>query len=363
MSIVGGFDVHRRQITFSYVDTETGQVSAGRIQPADRPHLRAWLASRFAGCTDVHLALEAATGWRYVAGEITAAGFTPHLAEPAQTSGKRGNKKKAKTDRADARLLRDLLLKGDLPECWIPPAVVLDCRAILETYRDLREQHEGWVQRVQAVLYHHGVPHLGPLTLTTPADRHRVAEAAQAHLPATARWQVAVAMRQIGRLEAELEPTARQITQIARRMRGPRLLRKELYGVGPVTAVALTCWLGGAGRGFSSRGAVRFTGLDVTVKTSDGKRVGRPELSRQGPPVLRWLLYEAGKTSAQTRAPDHSYYADVAERIDGKRATLSEARKITRTAVHRLAPLGDDAFAMDPPRGTSKPIDALGLTA
>ena len=31
MAIVAGFDVHRRQITFDALDTETGEVSRGRI--------------------------------------------------------------------------------------------------------------------------------------------------------------------------------------------------------------------------------------------------------------------------------------------------------------------------------------------
>ena len=30
MSIVGGFDIHRQQITFDYVDTITGEVKRGR---------------------------------------------------------------------------------------------------------------------------------------------------------------------------------------------------------------------------------------------------------------------------------------------------------------------------------------------
>jgi transposase len=82
----------------------------------------------------------------------------------------------------------------------------------------------------------------------------------------------------------------------------------------------------------------------VTVHSSDGKRSpGR--LSRQGPPVLRWCLYEAGKTSARTSAPDHRYYAGVKDRIDGKRAALSQARRIVRQACHLLTALGDDAFA------------------
>src|SRR5689334_14720038 len=44
MPIVGGLDIHRKQITFDYLDTETGQVKRGQVSPADRAHLRAWLA-------------------------------------------------------------------------------------------------------------------------------------------------------------------------------------------------------------------------------------------------------------------------------------------------------------------------------
>jgi transposase len=60
--------------------------------------------------------------------------------------------------------------------------------------------------------------------------------------------------------------------------------------------------------------------------------------------VLRWCLYEAGKAHARASAPDHAYYAQVKDRIDGKRAALSEARKIIRQAAHILAGLGDDAL-------------------
>ena len=82
MSIVGGLDIHRKQITFDYPGTVTGQVRRGQISPADRVHLRAWLA-RFAGRDDVAFAAEGCTGWRYVAGELAAAGVAVPLAEPA----------------------------------------------------------------------------------------------------------------------------------------------------------------------------------------------------------------------------------------------------------------------------------------
>ena len=66
MPIVGGLDIHRKQLTFDYLDTVTGEVKRGQVAPADRAHLRAWLA-RFAGRDDVAFAVEGCTGWRYVA--------------------------------------------------------------------------------------------------------------------------------------------------------------------------------------------------------------------------------------------------------------------------------------------------------
>jgi hypothetical protein len=39
-----------------------------------------------------------------------------------------------------------------------------------------------------------------------------------------------------------------------------------IYGVGPMTSLALVSWLGGANRFSSSRKAVRFVGLDITVR-------------------------------------------------------------------------------------------------
>jgi transposase len=124
MPIVGGLDIHRKQITFDYLDTVTGQVQRGQVRPADRLHLRGWLA-RFAGRDDVAFALEGCAGWRYVAGELAAAGITAHLAGPAGTAARRGRKRHAKTDKTDARHLRMLLAEGRLPGCWIPPAHVL----------------------------------------------------------------------------------------------------------------------------------------------------------------------------------------------------------------------------------------------
>jgi transposase len=277
-----------------------------------------------------------------VAEEVAAAGLVPHVADPAELAALRGRKRHAKTDRADARHAREQLQAGRLPECWVPPPHILEYRALLGAYHDLRAEHTAWVQRIQAVLFHQGAPRLG--SLSTAGGAARLAELAAGLSPA-GQVQVANALAMAGACEQQLGRLRPQLTEAARHLAGARALQERIYGVGPATALALACWLGGAGRFSSARKAVRFAGLDVTVYSSAGKRAPG-HLSRQGPAVLRWCAYEAGKVHARAAAPDHAYYAQVKDRTDGKRAALSEARKIIRQAVHILAELGDAALAV-----------------
>jgi transposase len=365
MAIVGGVDIHRRQLTFDYVDTATGEVVRGQLLPADRPHLAAWL-TRFAGVPDVAFTFEAGTGWRYVAEEITRAGMRAVPAQPADTAALRGKRRKAKTDRADAQLLREALGAGRIPQCYLPPSHVLECRALLETYQDLRREHTAWIQRAHAVLFHHGVPALPAGELSRDTCRRRALEAIRAHLTPVAQTQIQLCASMLDVIEAHLHQIRQELQRRSRQMRGARVLQQTIYGVGPITALALCCWLGGANRFSSARKAVRFAGLDITVHASDTKRSpGR--LSRQGPATLRWCLYEAGKAASRTRSPDHDYYASVKQRVNGKRAALAQARRVVRHACHLLASLGDDAFTLTahttPARVTAPPTRNLPTAA
>ena len=146
---MGGIEIHRAQLTFDYVDGDSGEVFRGRIAPADRARLRRWL-QRFTGRDGVAFALEGCTGWRYVAEELLRVGIAAHVAEPAETAARRGPKQRAKTDRSDAQLLRDLLIEGRIPESWIPPQPVLEARALVRLYKDLLDERTGWPQRVHA---------------------------------------------------------------------------------------------------------------------------------------------------------------------------------------------------------------------
>jgi GNAT superfamily N-acetyltransferase len=215
MAIVGGFDIHRRQVTFDYLDTVTGQVRRGRISPACRETLRRWL-ERFAGRADVTFAVEGCTGWLFVVEELQRAGITALLAEPAETAHQRGPKKRAKTDKADARHLRTLVAEGRVPVSWIPPEQVCELRVLLQLYRDLREEHTAWAQRIHATLFHQGVPSVAG-RLSDPQARALLEHGQDIGLSPVGAQAVAAALSRMDDLEAGLAPVHAQIAAFSRR--------------------------------------------------------------------------------------------------------------------------------------------------
>src|ERR1700739_4078613 len=209
MTIVGGFDVHRQQITFDYVDND-GLVRWGQIRPATRKTLRAWLAGHCAE-GDGEFALEGCTGWRYVTEELAAAGVNVHLGDPAEIAVARGPKKRAKPDRADAREMRP---RG-------------------RVYCTLMDERRAWQQRVHAQLFHQGCPPIR--ALLSEAVR---AALASVEVSAAGRQDVNTALRRVDGLTAEIDPLRTQLVGFARRQRGCQALQRH-YGIGWVVAAIM----------------------------------------------------------------------------------------------------------------------------
>jgi transposase len=250
------------------------------------------------------VALAATTGWRFVVKELQRVGATVHRAEPAETAARRGNEKRAKNDSADARHLRELVMVGRLPESWIPAAHILDLRARLRLRLSLvvsAASGSSASRRCSITT--------GSLRRNLMTDGGRQWLAGQT-LPARARDEIAVAGAMIGALDQQLAPIDKQLRSSARRQPGCRALMGQ-FGVGEMTAVTIVAELGDARRFSSSRDAVRSAGLDITVHQSDRRR--KPgHLSRQGPPALRWALFEAALCASRSASPDRDYYRQTA---------------------------------------------------
>jgi hypothetical protein len=99
-------------------------------------------------------------------------------------------------------------------------------------------------RRSCAVFFHQGAPPLSEGALRTEPGLEALRAAAATHLSAAGQQQVATALDMLAATEAQLGP--------------------------------LTCWLAGKDRFSSSRKAVRFTGLDITVHSPRPQRPPRP---------------------------------------------------------------------------------------
>jgi transposase len=343
MSIVMGVDQHRTQITAEWIDLASRESSPTRVRPADRGGARRFL-ERFAG-QELEAALEATTGGRSLVEELRAVGAVVHLAEPAETAARRGNKKHTRTDRADARHHRELLLAGRLPESWIPPDHILDLRAQARLRHALIEQHSEWQQRTGAVLHHHGCPQRRQLMKGDGRDW-----LAALALPAAARQQITVSLEITDALDVQLAPLTRELSEYARRQTGCRALVDRYYGIGELCAVTIRAERGDCRRFSNSRDAVRL------------RRDGHHRLPTRSPPRAGTPLppgtvrvapgaYEAAHAARRPGSPDRDYYVPAAERLGGNRARLALARKLLKRCYHTLRELGDDALA--PPAADS----------
>ena len=146
--------------------------------------------------------------------------------------------------------------------------------------------------------------------------------------------------------DTQAQPLKRDLQRFGHRQPACRALVDANYGIGGLIAVAVWSELGDCRRFSRSEQVVRHTGLDVTVDASDRRRASG-YLSRQGPPTLRWALFEAAMNASHRRSPDHAYYSAVKDRHDGKLAAIAVARQFARRCYHILRNLDPDVvYAM-----------------
>ena len=255
MAIVMGLDQHRAQITADWLDTETGEVSRRRTprSPAHRAGVRRF-CEQFRG-RELEVALEATTGWRFVAEEFRRVAGGGALGRASGDVGQ-AREQEARQERSRGRpASAGLLMIGRLPESWLPSDHILDLRAPVRPRHTLSHQRGEWQQRIQAVLYHHGCPQRS--NLMTGEDRSWLA--AQP-LPPAAREQITVAPSVIDALDRQLGPQDKELRAYARRQPGCKALTGQ-FGVGNLTAATTVAELGDARRFSASRDAVRYRGL------------------------------------------------------------------------------------------------------
>jgi transposase len=336
MSIVtAGFDIHRAQITFDALDAETGEVKAGRIA-ATPEAVRDWVA-RFPDC-EVHVALEACTGWYFVARALERAGAVPHLAEVAETRALRGRKRRAKTDRQDARWLRQLLEERRLPEAWIPPDHLLPAHPHAPA-QDLDRRAHGLAAAPPGDAL--------PPRSRAPAGRARRRARAGLACAAGAAGGGARADRGLPRDDggdrgaarpARRRPeTLRAVPARLPRTHAPLRHRRRDRPDDPRRARRR--------QAPAPLAPGRPRRRDRRRRRALGSALEARQADQAGSPQLRWALYEAAQSACRAQSPDHDDYLALRQRgLSHTRASLTIARKLARRCFHTLRELGEEAL-------------------
>jgi transposase len=326
--MIAGIDIHKRVLQSAVLEPASGEFVEERF--CGREGLADW-AMRWRGRV-TEVVIEATTGWRWVARELVAAGFEVHLADPGQAKALRGKKRKAKTDRLDARWLCLLLARGLLAECeaWLPPTEIQELRDQTRLRKALVDDRTRWAQRLHALLTQEGWP-CERARLLTASGRRWVQGLA---LPAASRAHAQLLLRLIEQLEQETETLEGQLRRFAKADPRCQALQR-IFGVGPIIACHLLAEIGQASRFRRSRQLVRLSGLDpVVAESAESKRRGK--LAKAGPPALRWALVQAAQHAGRERSPDRALYRQAARRCGSQRAKLTVARKIAHRVYHVL---------------------------
>ena len=216
---------------------------------------------------------------------------------------------------------------------------MLKWRERVRLYKSLVDQRRVWIQRIHAELFQHGVavPE-GAIRSTVTRDRLLIAEI---DLTPAGRQRVRVGYSMLEATDVEAQLLKRDLQRFGHRQPACRALVEATYGIGGLIAVAVWSELGDCQRFSRSEQVVRHSGLDVSVDASDRHRA-HGYLTRQGPPTLRWALFEAAMNASHRRSPDHAYYRVVKDRRDGKLAAISVARQFARRCYHVLRNLHPD---------------------
>src|SRR5437870_7778696 len=100
--LYAAIDIHKHAFQAAVLDPESGEVVEQRFS-ADRESLARWVEEwRGRGAA---VGIEATTGWRRGWGGLVSCGFEVGLAEPVEARGLLGRRRRAETDRREARWL------------------------------------------------------------------------------------------------------------------------------------------------------------------------------------------------------------------------------------------------------------------
>jgi transposase len=312
MKIIG-CDFHPSFQQIAMVDTETGEHTEKKL-------LREEAAAFYRGLSGpVIVGIEACGNTLWLERLLAELGHELRMGDAAKIRAM--EVRKQKTDRRDAELLLTLLVEGRFPQLWVPSLQQRDTRQLLLHRQKLVSVRRQIKNQLQHLALNQGVQQ--KWKLWTQKGRTLLEELPLTGWTAQRRADDLQLLDEFNRKIAELDTA---VQQAAAQDPIAQLLQTH-PGVGPITALAFVLTLGRIDRFAHSKNVVSYLGLNPAEHSSGGRqRLGG--ISKQGNPMLRSLLVEAGQTAARLVPELKRAYQHLKHRKHSGVAKVMIARKL-----------------------------------
>jgi transposase len=327
MKIIG-CDFHPSYQQIAMVDCETGEVTERRLLHAGGEARRFY--ESLAGPVRVGMEAEGHSQW--FERLLQKLGHELWIGDAARIRAKAVRAQK--NDRRDAAHLLELMVRGDFPRLWVPSWEERDLRQLVVHRVKLVRLETQIKNQLQALALNQGLQKKGKLWSQAGREQLRALELA----PWAAQRREDL-LRWLEQLEKETAALQKQIAEQARSR--PEVVRLMTHpGVGPITGLAFVLTLGPWQRFGRAKQVASYCGL-IPREHSSGGRQRLGHISKQGSPLLRWLLVEAAQSAVRHEPEMQRQYRRLAARQSRALAKVAAARQLA-TRLYWMLRTGKD---------------------
>ncbi len=259
--------------------------------------------------------------------------------------------RRQKTDQRDAEHIVHLLVENRFPRLWVPSAAERDVRQLL-MHRHQRVRMRTQVKnQLHAIALNQGLRK--QRQLWTEAGREQLEKLV---LPLYTKRRRDELLQSLDQLDEQI----RALDQVVRAeaQQRPAAVRLMTHpGVGPQTALAFVLTIGEVQRFARAKQVASYVGLIPREYSSGGKqRLGH--ISKQGSPLLRFLLVEAAQSAARWDPELKRAYVRLALRRSRAQAKVAIARRLATRLYWMLR--NRQNYAQLSSSGAGKPESSRG---
>jgi transposase len=315
MTLYIGVDIHARQQTLSYLDTNDGTTGQEELSH-ERDDIREFYR-KFSG--EVIIGIEACGYSNWFEELVEQLGHKLLVGDAGEIRGLA--RRRQKNDRRDAELLLDLLVHEEFP------ALYRYSRESREVLRQLRYRHKLVKLRTMVANTLHALALNAGLSLRakllTKGGRKQLRGLQLSVISQQQREELLSLADELTRRIQTVEQWLQTQAQS-----DPRVQRLQTHpGVGLLTSLCVVHTLGDLSRFASTRKVAAYVGFDP-MEDSSAERKAYGGISKAGSRLLRYLLIEAGQTAARDDEQLKQFYHRLLPRRGKARAKVAVGRKL-----------------------------------